>query len=64
MRGVNMSEMNFAKKLSRLEEITKKLEAGECSLEEAIALYDEGKKLALECSELLDKAKQKIEVVE
>ena len=59
-----MSEMNFSEKLQKLEEITKKLENGDCSLEDAMTLYDEGKRLANECSETLKQAKQKIEVVD
>ena len=58
-----MSELNIADKLNRLEEITRSLENGECSLEDAITLYEEGKKLADECSDTLKTAKQKIEVV-
>lgn len=59
-----MSKMNFSEKLQKLEEITKKLENGDCSLEDAMTLYDEGKRLANECSETLKQAKQKIEVVD
>lgn len=59
-----MSENTFASKLIRLEEITKKLETGDCSLEDAMSLYDEGKKLADECAETLKNAKQKFEVAE
>ena len=51
-----MSELNFADKLNRLEEITRSLENGECSLEDAITLYEEGKKLADECSDTLKHA--------
>ena len=58
-----MSDKSFAEMTTRLEEITKILENGDCSLEESIKLYDEGKKLSAACSELLGKAKQKIEVV-
>ena len=58
-----MSDKSFAEMTTRLEEITKILENGDCSLEEPIKLYDEGKKLSAACSELLEKAKQKIEVV-
>ncbi len=58
-----MSEQNFAQKLTRLEEITRSLENGDCSLEDAVALYEEGKKLAADCTETLKTAKQKIEVV-
>jgi exodeoxyribonuclease VII small subunit len=58
-----MSELKFADKLNRLEEIARSLEMGECSLEDAISLYEEGKKLANECSDTLRTAKQKIEVI-
>ena len=58
-----MRDKSFAEMTTRLEEITKILENGDCSLEESIKLYDEGKKLSAACSELLEKAKQKIEVV-
>ena len=59
-----MAEKKFLEKLQRLEEIAKLLENGECSLEEAVSLYDEGKKLAEDCAKALETAKQKIEVVE
>ena len=58
-----MSDKSYAEMTTRLEEITKILENGDCSLEESIKLYDEGKKLSAACTELLEKAKQKIEVV-
>lgn len=58
-----MSELKFADKLNRLEEIARSLEMGECSLEDAMNLYEEGKKLANECTDTLKAAKQKIEVV-
>lgn len=58
-----MSELTFAQKLTRLEEITRSLENGDCSLEDAISLYEEGKKLAAACGETIKTAKQKIEVV-
>ncbi len=57
-----MSEQSFSEKLTRLEEITRRLENGDCSLEDAMDLYDEGKKLAADCGETLKNAKQKIEV--
>lgn len=57
-----MAEQKFLDKLNRLEEISVTLEKGDCSLEDAIKLYDEGKKLADECSKSLSEAKQKIEV--
>jgi len=59
-----MSEKSFAQMATRLEEIANILEKGECPLEDAVKLYDEGKNLSVACTEILEKAKQKIEVVE
>lgn len=58
-----MSDKSFAEMTARLDEITKILEKGDCSLEESVKLYDEGKKLSADCTEMLEKAKQNIEVV-
>lgn len=55
-----MSNMTFEEKIKRLEEIIGVLESGECPLEEATALYDEGVKLSAECDKILSQAVQKI----
>lgn len=52
--------MDFEKSLQRLEEILKKLEEGNLSLEEAINLYQEGTALSVKCKQELETAKQKI----
>lgn len=44
----------------RLEETVGKLEAGGLTLEEAIALYEEGMKLAQRCQEMLAQAELRI----
>ncbi len=54
-----MKEKSFEEKLQELEEISEKLEV-ESDLEKSIKLYEKGKKLALECENILDKAQQKI----
>ena len=59
-----MSEKSFAQMATRLEEIANILEKGDCPLEDAIKLYEEGKMLSVACTEILENAKQKIEVVE
>lgn len=59
-----MSNKSFAEMIKRLEEITAILEKGNCEIEEAIMLYDEGKTLSLACTKVLENAKQKIEVSE
>lgn len=56
-----MPEIDFNKSLQRLEEITKQLESGDCSLEQAMTLFDEGKALSEKCAAVLEQAKKRIE---
>jgi exodeoxyribonuclease VII small subunit len=53
-------KVNFEKSLARLEEITKKLEKGNLTLDEMIKLYTEGTELAGECNKALEYAQLKI----
>ena len=55
--------ISFEKSLQSLEEIVKKLESGECSLEESLELYKTGAKLCGECSKLLENAKLTIKTL-
>jgi len=52
--------MKFEDGMKRLTEITAQLEAGGLSLEDSVALYGEGAKLAAECKKELDEAKLKV----
>ncbi|MBE6729435.1 MAG: exodeoxyribonuclease VII small subunit [Ruminococcaceae bacterium] len=52
--------MTFEESLKKLEEIVAKLESGETSLDESIALYEEAVMLSSECNKALDNAKIKI----
>lgn len=53
-------KMNFEQAMARLEEIVSQLERGEASLEESLSLFEEGTKIMHQCSQLLDKAEQKV----
>ena len=53
-------KLNFEQSMARLEEIVGLLERGEAPLEDSLALFEEGTKLMRSCSELLDKAEQKV----
>lgn len=46
---------------ARMQEIVARLEAGELPLEEAMALYEEGTRLAAACQHLLDTAELRIQ---
>ena len=51
---------DFEKMMAELNEITEKLESGELSLSESMALFEKGVELTRKCGELLNEAKQKI----
>ena len=51
---------DFEDSLKSLEEIVQRLESGECSLDESIALFEQGMKLSENCSKRLEVARQKI----
>jgi exodeoxyribonuclease VII small subunit len=53
-------EEGFETLYKRLEETVAKLEQGNLTLEESIALYEEGMKLARGCQELLQQAELRI----
>lgn len=55
-----MAEMTFEQAMARLEQIVAALEGGRCSLDESLALFEEGAKLTAFCSKALKTAEQKI----
>jgi len=57
-------KLTFEKALSRLEEITQKLESGEAPLDESLKIFEEGAKLITQCSAMLDRAEQKVTLLE
>ena len=54
------SEPPFEELYKKLEEAVEKLEKGGLSLEQSIALYEEGMQLAKQCQGILDSAEQRI----
>jgi exodeoxyribonuclease VII small subunit len=54
---------NFETALKRLEEIVKKLESGELSLDTALELFEEGIRLSRFCNVTLDQAERRVEVL-
>ena len=53
-------KLTFEQAMARLEEIVARLEAGEQTLDQSLALYEEGAKLMKQCASALDKAEQKV----
>jgi len=58
-----MGEMKFEESLKKLEKIVEDLEKGDLSLDEALKKYQEGIDLSRSCSQRLDNAKKKIDVL-
>lgn len=56
-------EYNFENKLIELEKIVTKLENSEISLDEAIALFEDGIKLSDDCRKILETAERKIKTL-
>ena len=55
------ADMSFEAALAQLEEIVRKLEAGDQTLDDAIRLYEEGVRLHRLCEEKLAAARGKLE---
>lgn len=56
-------ELKFEDHLKRLEQIVEQLEAKEAPLEQSLALFEEGVKLARACQTTLEDAKKKVELL-
>ncbi len=57
---MDVSELTFEEAFHELEETVRKLEEGDLTLEESIALFERGMRLAEYCGEKLDKAELKV----
>ena len=53
----------FEEAVEELETIVKTLESGDCSLEDAVKLFEKGVKISKDCHKVLDDAEQKIKVL-
>lgn len=56
-------EATFEEELKKLENIAMTLERGNISLEEAITTFEDGIKLSKKCSDKLDEAEKKINIL-
>ena len=53
-------ELNYEEASARLQEIVNSLEKGNLPLADSLTLFEEGTALIKHCTELLDKAEQKV----
>ena len=51
-------KLSFEESMKRLEEIVLHLEKGDIPLQESIAYFEEGTRLLVDCSSMLDEAEQ------
>lgn len=58
-----MTEIRFEEALKKLEKIVNDLEKGDLTLDEALKKYEEGLELARICSQRLETAKKKIDIL-
>ena len=58
-----MAKEKFEEALGRLEDIVKRMEAGDMTLEESLKAFEEGIKLARLCSRKLDEAERRVEML-
>ncbi len=58
-----MKEKKFEDAMKELENIVKRLESGDLSLEESIKLFEEGVALSKYCSGKLEEAEKKISIL-
>ena len=59
-----MAEKTFESQMERLEEIVRLLEKGEAPLNESMKLFEEGTRRSAALGKLLDKAEQKVTVMQ
>lgn len=58
-----MSKEKFEEALEKLEEIVRRMEAGEMTLEESLKAFEEGIKLSRLCARKLDEADRRVEIL-
>ena len=58
-----LEDLSFEEALQELESAVQRMEEGDLTLEEAIALYERGMRLAQHCNETLDKAELQVQQV-
>lgn len=58
-----MDDLTFEKALRELESAVEKLEVGELTLDQSLALYEQGQKYAAFCGSQLEMAQLKVEMI-
>ncbi len=59
----DIREMSFEEAFAELEQIVKRLEGDQLTLEDSLALFERGRALAATCSRKLDEAELRVEQI-
>lgn len=59
-----ISSLSYEEAYAELEALVARMESGELPLEESVALYERGQRLAAHCQALLEEAELKIKLVD
>jgi len=62
-KGGRKKPESFEEALKGLEEIVQRMESGDLALEDSLGLFEEGVRLTRVCSQRLDEAEKKIELL-
>ena len=62
-RAKKKTEPGFEQKLNKLEQIVERMEDGSLSLEDSLKAFEEGMELYRQCVEVLDKSRNRVEVL-
>ena len=60
---LNLDELSFEQLYEQLEAVTTSLEGGDLSLDQSVALFEQGMELAKRCQALLGDVEQRIETL-
>ena len=60
----NLQNLSFEEQMQRLEEIVEILDDGDAALDEMLALYEEGMQRSQFCRDYLEKAEQKVMIIQ
>ena len=58
-----MAKEKFEEALQRMEDIVRRMEAGDMSLEESLKAFEEGVRLARFCAKKLDEAERRVDIL-
>ena len=63
MSGTPVAKMSFEAAMHELEDVVRRMESGDATLEESIKLYERGAALKKRCEETLKEAEEKVAAI-